>query len=229
MSGFSVDVSDSNILVTGAAGFIGFHLAKRLLENGCRVVGVDNLNEYYDPKLKRARLYTLQKHPNFTFSLLDLVDYDRLENIFSEEKPSIVVNLAAQAGVRYSIDHPREYIDSNIVGFFNVLEACRHYPVKHLVYASSSSVYGNQEKTPFSVEARRICPSVFMLQNWKGTSHFIPKLYFVHEIFRPMGIKEKTPKTVYISLMRIPENLNLVMDDEFANAFNLRRNPFEEK
>lgn len=138
-------------LITGAAGFIGFHLSKLLLARGASVVGFDNLNDYYDPRLKDARLDILREYPNFTFIKGDLAGDSAVENAFARHKPEIVVNLAAQAGVRYSIDNPRAYIDSNVVGFFNILEACRRHPVKHLLYASSSSVYGNQEKTPFSV------------------------------------------------------------------------------
>lgn len=148
----------SQILITGAAGFIGFHLSRRLLETGYHVIGVDNLNNYYSTDLKKHRLDILEKYPNFRFTMLDISDYQVLEKIFQQENPQIVVNLAAQAGVRYSIDHPREYINSNICGFFNILEACRHYPVQHMVYASSSSVYGNQQKTPFSVEDKTDSP-----------------------------------------------------------------------
>lgn len=148
----------NKILVTGAAGFIGFHLSNKLLEAGCQIIGVDNLNNYYNTDLKKARLDILEKYQGFCFNLLDISDYQALEEVFQQERPEIVVNLAAQAGVRYSIDHPREYISSNICGFFNILEACRHYPVKHLVYASSSSVYGNQQKTPFSVDDKTDSP-----------------------------------------------------------------------
>ena len=139
-----------NYLITGAAGFIGFHLSKLLLDRGEKVVGFDNVNDYYDVSLKEARLEILGKYDNFTFIKGDLADESAVNGLFTQYKPEIVVNLAAQAGVRYSIENPRAYIDSNVVGFFNILEACRHNPVKHLLYASSSSVYGNQEKTPFS-------------------------------------------------------------------------------
>ena len=138
-------------LVTGSAGFIGFHLTKQLLELGCRVIGYDNLNDYYDPALKMARLEVLSQHDLlFTFIEGDLADKEKLDATFAEFKPQIVVNLAAQAGVRYSIDNPQAYLQANLVGFFNVLEACRHFPVKHLLYASSSSVYGMNSKIPFS-------------------------------------------------------------------------------
>lgn len=139
-----------NYIITGAAGFIGFHLSKLLLERGENVVGFDNINDYYDVSLKKARLDILNGFDNFTFIKGDLADAEAVNGLFAEYRPEIVVNLAAQAGVRYSIENPRAYIDSNVVGFFNILEACRHNPVRHLLYASSSSVYGNQEKTPFS-------------------------------------------------------------------------------
>ena len=138
-------------LITGAAGFIGFHLSKRLLEQGNSVVGIDNLSEYYDVNLKKDRLNELKMAPEFTFYKLDLVDRKGIEKLFSENKFDYVVNLAAQAGVRYSLTNPRAYIDSNIVGFLNILEGCRHSDIKHLVFASSSSVYGANTKMPFSV------------------------------------------------------------------------------
>jgi len=138
-------------LITGAAGFIGFHLSKRLLALGKSVVGVDNLSDYYDVNLKKMRLSELDGNPEFTFYKLDLADRGGVENLFSENKFDYVVNMAAQAGVRYSLTNPHAYIDSNIVGFLNILEGCRHNDVKHLVFASSSSVYGANTKMPFSV------------------------------------------------------------------------------
>lgn len=140
------------ILITGGAGFIGFYLSKALLEKGEHVIGIDNLNDYYEVSLKEARLAILKPFPGYEFRKIDIADKAVVDALFAEEKPEIVVNLAAQAGVRYSIENPQAYVDSNLVGFFNILEACRHNPVKHLLYASSSSVYGNQQKTPFSVE-----------------------------------------------------------------------------
>lgn len=139
------------ILVTGAAGFIGFHLSRRLLNEGWEVAGLDNMNDYYDVSLKEARLAILQKEKNFRFIRADLADRLAMEALFEKEQPEIVVNLAAQAGVRYSITNPHAYVDSNLVGFINILEGCRHHDVKHLVFASSSSVYGANTKMPFSV------------------------------------------------------------------------------
>lgn len=144
----------SKVILTGAAGFIGSHLAKRLLETGVEVVGIDNINDYYDVSLKYHRLSLLEEYENFTFIRCDISDKDELNRIFEEHKADVVINLAAQAGVRYSIENPQVYIDSNVIGFFNILEACRNNPVKHLVYASSSSVYGNSDKVPFSVDDR---------------------------------------------------------------------------
>ncbi len=138
------------VLVTGVAGFIGYHLAKRLLAEGMQVYGVDNLNEYYDVNLKKARLAQLTPHSEFTFEYLDLSDRTAVAQLFETQQFDCVVNLAAQAGVRYSLYNPLAYVDSNVTGFVNLLEGCRHSAVKHLVFASSSSVYGVNPKTPFS-------------------------------------------------------------------------------
>ena len=140
-----------SILVTGAAGFIGFHYSKRLLDAGYRVVGLDNLNSYYDVRLKHARLAILQDYDQFEFAGLDLADQDAMAGLFANHDFSRVVNLAAQAGVRYSLENPRSYVDSNLVGFLNILEGCRHHKIEHLIYASSSSVYGLNTLMPFSV------------------------------------------------------------------------------
>lgn len=145
------------VLVTGAAGFIGFHLTLALLERGDEVVGIDNLNDYYDPTLKELRLSKIQEHTNakrFSFLKLDIAHKTLIQQLFSENKFDMVVNLAAQAGVRYSIDNPHAYVESNLVGFVNILEGCRNTNVKHLVYASSSSVYGMNVKQPFSTSDR---------------------------------------------------------------------------
>ncbi len=139
------------VLITGAAGFIGFHLSQKLCAQGYTVVGIDNLNDYYDPNLKKARLGILKGLTGFSFHKIDLLEKDRIDQLFAEEKFHYVVNLAAQAGVRYSLVNPYAYIEANVTGFLNILEACRHYPVEHLVYASSSSVYGANTNMPFSV------------------------------------------------------------------------------
>jgi UDP-glucuronate 4-epimerase len=140
-----------SILVTGAAGFIGFHLAQRLCRDGYQVVGLDNLNTYYDVELKKARLALLQAHPNFTFQTIDLKDQQDVHAVFEKHQFKYVVNLAAQAGVRYSLTNPYAYLESNINGFLNILEACRAFTIQHLVYASSSSVYGANNQMPFSI------------------------------------------------------------------------------
>lgn len=142
----------ADILVTGAAGFIGYHVSRRLLEQGKQVVGLDNLNDYYDVSLKQARLSQLKNLPAFRFAKVDLADRDGVTEVFRREKPERVIHLAAQAGVRYSLTNPHPYVTSNVVGFLNILEGCRHHAVKHLVFASSSSVYGANTKLPFSVK-----------------------------------------------------------------------------
>jgi UDP-glucuronate 4-epimerase len=147
-------MSDQTILVTGAAGFIGFHVARRLLAEGRTVVGLDSLNAYYDPALKQARLDVLLTQQGFTFERIDLADRASMAALFARHRFSRVIHLAAQAGVRYSIDHPHAYADANLEGFLNVLEGCRHQGCGHLIYASSSSVYGANTKLPFSVADR---------------------------------------------------------------------------
>ena len=147
-------LNNRKILVTGGAGFIGFHLCKSLLDDDYEVLGIDNLNDYYDPKLKHARLDQLTPYKNFTFERIDIADREALTQSFNSFNPQKVVNLAAQAGVRYSLENPYAYMDANLVGFLNIIELCRHNNVEGLIYASSSSVYGGNTKIPFSVEDR---------------------------------------------------------------------------
>ena len=186
------------VLVTGAAGFIGAFLCKRLLETTKEeVVGIDNLNDYYDVSLKEARLKMLSSYKNFKFIKGDLSDKQFIDNLFEEHHFDIVVNLAAQAGVRYSIDHPDVYISSNIIGFYNILEACRNHPVKHLVYASSSSVYGGNTKVPFSTDDKVDNPVSLYAATKKSDellAHAYSKLYNIpttglrfFTVYGPMG------------------------------------------
>jgi UDP-glucuronate 4-epimerase len=145
-------LSDQAVLVTGAAGFIGFHVAQRLLRDGRAVIGLDIVNEYYDPKLKEARLEILKREARFSFVKIDLTDRAGIKSLFAQYRFPVVIHLAAQAGVRYSLEHPHAYVDANMEGFINVLEGCRHNECKHLLFASSSSVYGANTKLPFSVQ-----------------------------------------------------------------------------
>lgn len=152
LNGYKGLDTSKTVFITGGAGFIGFHLSKSLLEKGVKVIGFDNINDYYDVSLKYKRLETLKPYDKYIFKKGDLADKDAVDAVFAEYKPEIIVNLGAQAGVRHSLKNPEAYIRSNIVGFFNVLEACRYNKVEHLVYASSSSVYGANKKIPFSTE-----------------------------------------------------------------------------
>ena len=177
-----VDLKNKTILVTGTAGFIGFYLAKRLLNEieGIKVIGLDNVNDYYDVSLKEWRLEQLSKYDNFTFIRGNLADKELVNKVFNDYKPSVVVNLAAQAGVRYSIEHPDVYMESNIIGFYNILEACRYNPVEHLVYASSSSVYGGNKKVPFSTDDKVDNPISLYAATKKSNellAHCYSKLY----------------------------------------------------
>ena len=177
-----IDLKNKTILVTGVAGFIGYFLSKRLLEeiDGIKVIGLDNMNDYYDVKLKEWRLSNLEKYDNFVFIKGNLADKSLIDKVFNEYKPSVVVNLAAQAGVRYSIDHPDCYIESNLIGFYNILEACRHNPVEHLVYASSSSVYGANKKIPYSTDDKVDNPISLYAATKKSNellAHSYSKLY----------------------------------------------------
>ena len=164
------------VLVTGAAGFIGAFLSKALLEEGHTVIGIDNLNDYYDVNLKHERLKALEPEENFTFIKLDLADKQAVDELFEQNRPQIVINLAAQAGVRYSIENPDVYIQSNIVGFHNILEACRAYPVDHLIYASSSSVYGANKKVPFE-ESDRVDNPVSLYAATKKSNELMAHTY----------------------------------------------------
>ena len=146
------------ILITGAAGFIGYHMSRSLLKDGAIILGIDNLNNYYDTGLKEQRLKRLKGFKNFTFKKIDLIDEKKINNVFLNFNPSIVIHLAAQAGVRYSIENPRAYLDSNLIGFHNVIEQCRRCKINKLIYASSSSIYGLNEKIPFSVNDKTDYP-----------------------------------------------------------------------
>ena len=171
-------ISDNKkkLLVTGAAGFIGYHLSKSLLKDGFDVYGLDNINDYYDVNLKHSRLNELKKFSNFNFYKLDISNYEDLSNVFKEINPNKVINLAAQAGVRYSIENPFAYMASNIVGFLNIIELCRHSSVEGLIYASSSSVYGGNKKIPFSVEDRVDDPISFYAAS-KRSNELIANTY----------------------------------------------------
>ncbi len=180
---YNIKLDDKTILVTGAAGFIGANLVKRLLDNfsGVRIIGVDNLSDYYDVRLKHERLSGLAKYgDNFLFIKENIANKLALDNIFAEYKPEVVVNLAAQAGVRYSITNPDAYLESNLIGFYNILEACRHNEVEHLIYASSSSVYGSNKKVPYSVEDKVDNPVSLYAATKKSNelmAHAYSKLY----------------------------------------------------
>lgn len=184
----NVELTGKTVLVTGAAGFIGSNLTKRLLQDvqGIKVIGIDNMNDYYDVRLKEERLKELSDYPSFIFIKGDISDRTTINNIFNEYKPQVVVNLAAQAGVRYSISHPDTYISSNIIGFYNILEACRHSydngrkGVEHLVYASSSSVYGSNKKVPYSTDDKVDNPVSLYAATKKSNelmAHAYSKLY----------------------------------------------------
>ena len=210
-----------NILITGVAGFIGAFLSKRLLETtDYDIIGLDNLNDYYDVSLKEARLKMLSSFSKFKFIKGDLADKSFIDNLFNEYKFDIVVNLAAQAGVRYSIDHPDVYINSNIIGFYNILEACRYHPVKHLVYASSSSVYGGNTKVPFSTDDKVDNPVSLYAATKKSNellAHAYSKLYNIpttglrfFTVYGPMG----RPDMAYFSFT------NKLIKGETIEIFN---------
>lgn len=178
----NVEINQKTILITGAAGFIGANLSRRILEDHqeARVIGLDSVNDYYDVRLKEHRLKQLAAYDGFTFIKGNLADKALIENIFEQYRPKIVVNLAAQAGVRYSITNPDAYIESNLIGFYNILEACRHHPVEHLVYASSSSVYGSNKKVPYSTDDKVDNPVSLYAATKKSNelmAHAYAKLY----------------------------------------------------
>lgn len=177
-----INLIGKTILITGAAGFIGANLAKRILQDdeSVKVVGLDNMNAYYDVRLKENRLKELEQYPNFTFVKGDLADKPLIDSLFEQHGFAVVVNLGAQAGVRYSITNPDAYVQSNLIGFYNILEACRHYPVEHLVYASSSSVYGGNKKVPFSTDDKVDNPVSLYAATKKSNelmAHAYSKLY----------------------------------------------------
>lgn len=177
-----INLENKTILVTGSSGFIGSFLCKRLLNevDGIKVIGLDNMNDYYDVRIKEYRLNELSSFDNYTFIKGDLSDKSLINKIFEDYKPNVVVNLAAQAGVRYSITNPDAYISSNLIGFYNILEACRNYPVEHLVYASSSSVYGSNKKVPYSTEDKVDNPVSLYAATKKSNelmAHAYSKLY----------------------------------------------------
>ena len=182
---FKSYICDKSVFfITGASGFIGANLAKRILnmELDVKVVGLDNMNDYYDARIKNNRLEELQKFENYIFIKGNIADKNLIFNIFRQYRPNIVVNLAAQAGVRYSIENPDAYIESNILGFYNILEACRHYPVEHLVYASSSSVYGSNKKVPYSTDDKVDNPVSLYAATKKSNelmAHAYSKLYHI--------------------------------------------------
>jgi len=164
------------VLITGVAGFIGYHLANSLLIDDYEVIGLDIVNDYYDPELKLARLDNLKKYNNFTFYKIDLIDRSSLESLFIKERPIKIINLAAQAGVRYSIENPYAYLESNLIGFLNLIEMCRHYNVHNFVYASSSSVYGSNKKIPFSIDDKTDSP-IALYGATKKTNELIANSY----------------------------------------------------
>lgn len=211
---------NNNILITGGAGFIGFHLSKLLINQGYTVVGIDNMNEYYDIRLKEGRLNILEDYNNYTFYKIDLKDKESINKLFKEYKFDYVINLAAQAGVRYSIENPYAYVDSNLIGFVNILEACRNYPVKHLLYASSSSVYGGNKVAPFSTEHQVDHPVSLYAATKKSNelmAHTYSHLYKIpttglrfFTVYGPWG----RPDMAYFSFT------DAIMNDKPINVFN---------
>ena len=214
------------ILVTGVAGFIGYFTAKKLLEEGHFVFGIDNLNDYYDVKLKDTRLELLNKYKNFYFEKIDISKKERLYNFFEQNKLEYVIHLAAQAGVRYSITNPDVYIDSNLIGFFNILESCRKFPVKHLVYASSSSVYGANNKVPFE-ESDRVDSPVSLYAATKKSNELMAHTYSHLFNIKTTGLRFFTvygplgrPDMAYFSFVDkylSGESIKIFNNGDFAN------------
>lgn len=208
------------ILITGGAGFIGYHLSKKLLKAGCTIIGLDNMNDYYDVRLKEDRLAELRAFEHYTFIKADLADRPALETVFAENRPAIVVNLGAQAGVRYSIENPEAYMQSNMMGFFHVLECCRSWPVEHLVFASSSSVYGMNKKVPYSTEDKVDNPVSLYAATKKSNelmAHCYSKLYGIactglrfFTVYGPMG----RPDMAYFKFA------GKIMKDETIQIYN---------
>ena len=241
-------IKEYTYMVTGAAGFIGYHLSKRLLDANARVIGIDNMNDYYDVSLKEHRLDQIRDNKNFTFVKADISDKETLMGIFEEYKPDVVVNLAAQAGVRYSIENPDAYINSNLVGFANILEACRHNPVKHLVYASSSSVYGGNDNIPFSTEDKVDRPVSLYAATKKSNelmAYSYSKLYGMKTtglrfftVYGPMGrpdmaaykfaLKMRAGQPIQIYNHGNMERDFTYIDDIVTGVFNILCNPPKE-
>ena len=217
-----INLSNKTIIVTGAAGFIGANLVKRLLSNvpSVNIIGIDSVNDYYDVKLKEYRLDELCRNNRFTFIKGNIADKELIEAVFESYRPDVVVNLAAQAGVRYSITNPDTYIESNISGFFNILEACRNHPVEHLVYASSSSVYGSNKKVPYSTEDKVDNPVSLYAATKKSNelmAHAYSKLYNIPStglrfftVYGPAG----RPDMAYFSFT------NKLVNEETIKIFN---------
>lgn len=208
------------VLITGVAGFIGYHLAKRLIAENIFVIGIDNMNDYYSVELKKDRLKNIGERDNFLFIEASIENMDVLEDCFKDYKPDIVINLAAQAGVRYSIENPKAYIDSNIIGFFNMLECCRRYPVKHLIFASSSSVYGANKKVPYSTKDKVDTP-VSLYAATKKTDELLAYSYSELYKIKTTGLRFFTvygpfgrPDMAYFSFT------DKIMNDKSIQIFN---------